>query len=419
MSDDIALLSAAELIAGYRDGSLSPVAATEAALARIEAHNGKYNAFRLVDAEGALAAARESEERWHIKAPRGRVDGVPTSIKDILLTKGWSTPRGSKTVDLDQPWEEDAPCVARLREHGAVLLGKTTTPEFGWKGLTDSPLTGITRNPWNPERTPGGSSGGAKSAPQLRELEEGLIDPWVRTISLENSEGAVAQMHYYASHPQSFYGDGRASYDVPGIIRERLERTTEAFQLYLTGCGGDVAFGKYNDGSRLARDQLTARLQAGIEQSIAGLKRQPVEPMTWAVEPIKFPLRTDKAFSEAANRQLLANPNAKTSQRRKAAIALAWIERVKSGKPVELSCLSIGRVQMLHLPGEPFVQFQLAAQKMRPNRFVCVAGYGDCGTQVQTQLVRDHAFDLGTLHEPSSDSRPVNTSLATEMLRRT
>ncbi len=164
MSDDVALLSAAESIAAYRDGSLSPVEATEAALARIEAHDGKYNAFRLVDAESALAAARESEARWRIKAPRGRVDGVPTSIKDILLTKGWSTPRGSKTTDLDQPWDEDAPCVARLREHGAVLLGKTTTPEFGWKGLTDSPLTGITRNPWNPERTPGGSSGVAAVA---------------------------------------------------------------------------------------------------------------------------------------------------------------------------------------------------------------------------------------------------------------
>ena len=164
MSDDIAFLSAAELIAGYRDGSLSPVEATDAALARIEAHDGKFNAFRLVDTESALKAARDSEQRWHIKAPRGRVDGVPTSIKDILLTKGWATTRGSKTVDQDQPWEEDAPCVARLREHGAVLLGKTTTPEFGWKGLTDSPLTGITRNPWNPERTPGGSSGGAAVA---------------------------------------------------------------------------------------------------------------------------------------------------------------------------------------------------------------------------------------------------------------
>ena len=89
MTDEIALLSAAESIAAYRDGSLSPVEATEATLARIEAHDGKYNAFRLVDAESALAAARESEARWRIKAPRGRVDGVPTSIKDILLTKGW------------------------------------------------------------------------------------------------------------------------------------------------------------------------------------------------------------------------------------------------------------------------------------------------------------------------------------------
>jgi aspartyl-tRNA(Asn)/glutamyl-tRNA(Gln) amidotransferase subunit A len=86
------------------------------------------------------------------------------SIKDILLTKGWPTLRGSKTVDPKGPWNDDAPAVARLREHGAVLLGKTTTPEFGWKGVTDSPLTGITRNPWNPAMTPGGSSGGAAAA---------------------------------------------------------------------------------------------------------------------------------------------------------------------------------------------------------------------------------------------------------------
>ena len=164
MTDDIASLSAAELIAGYRDGSLSPVEATRAALARIEKHDPALNAFRLVDAERALEEARKSEERWRIKAPRGRVDGVPTSIKDLMLTKGWSTLRGSKATPEDQPWDEDAPCVARLREHGAVLLGKTTTPEFGWKGVTDCALTGITRNPWNPERTPGGSSGGAAVA---------------------------------------------------------------------------------------------------------------------------------------------------------------------------------------------------------------------------------------------------------------
>lgn len=164
MPDEIALLSAKDLITRYRDGSLSPVEATRAALDRIEAHNPALNAFILVDAEGALAEARISGERWRIGAPRGRLDGVPMSIKDILLTKGWPTLRGSKATPRDQPWDEDAPAVARLREHGAILLGKTTTPEFGWKGVTDSALSGITRNPWNPERTPGGSSGGAAVA---------------------------------------------------------------------------------------------------------------------------------------------------------------------------------------------------------------------------------------------------------------
>ena len=164
MTDDPALLPAATLVKLYREGALSPVEATRAALARIERHDGTLNAFRLVDHEAALEAALRSEERWQIKAPRGRLDGVPVSIKDLVLTKGWPTLRGSKAVDPDQPWDEDAPAVARLREHGAVLLGKTTTPEFGWKGVTDSPLTGITRNPWNPDKTPGGSSGGAAAA---------------------------------------------------------------------------------------------------------------------------------------------------------------------------------------------------------------------------------------------------------------
>ncbi len=164
MSQDPALLTACELRDRYREKALSPVEVTEAALARIERLDPQLNAYLLVDAEGALAAARESERRWHKGEPRGLLDGVPTSVKDILLTEGWPTLRGSRTVDPDQDWTEDAPGVARVREHGAVLLGKTTTPEFGWKGVTDSPLTGITRNPWNLGKTPGGSSGGAAAA---------------------------------------------------------------------------------------------------------------------------------------------------------------------------------------------------------------------------------------------------------------
>jgi aspartyl-tRNA(Asn)/glutamyl-tRNA(Gln) amidotransferase subunit A len=164
VSEDLAYTPATELIDGYRAKRLSPVEATQAALDRIAVHNETLNAFLLVDGEGALAAARESEARWAKGQSLGEVDGVPTGIKDIVLSKGWPTLRGSRTVDADQAWDEDAPCVARLREQGAVFLGKTTTPEFGWKGLTDGPLTGITRNPWNTDKTPGGSSGGASAA---------------------------------------------------------------------------------------------------------------------------------------------------------------------------------------------------------------------------------------------------------------
>lgn len=165
--DSIAALSATELLRLYRRRRLSPVEVTEAALARIDRHNATVNAFCLVDRDAALAAARAAEERWLRGRPCGLVDGVPCTIKDVLLTRGWPTLRGSRTVNPKQSWDEDAPATARLREHGAVLLGKTTTPEFGWKAVTDSPLTGITRNPWNLSCTPGGSSGGAAVAAAL------------------------------------------------------------------------------------------------------------------------------------------------------------------------------------------------------------------------------------------------------------
>jgi aspartyl-tRNA(Asn)/glutamyl-tRNA(Gln) amidotransferase subunit A len=151
----------------FASGDASPVEACRAVLARIERFNPKFKAFVRVDAEGALSAARASEVRWRDKSPLGPLDGVPVSIKDLILTKALPTLRGSFTVDEDQPWDVDAPVAARLREAGAVLLGKTATPEFGCKGETNSPRSGFTRNPWNPARTPGGSSGGAAVAVAL------------------------------------------------------------------------------------------------------------------------------------------------------------------------------------------------------------------------------------------------------------
>lgn len=167
MAEDIAYLPAAELTAAYARGEVSPVEVIRAVLDRIERLDPEVNAFCLVDADAALRDARESEGRWHRGQPRGLVEGVPASIKDMFLTRGWPTLRGSRAIDPDQQWREDAPVAARLREHGAVLVGKTTTPELGWKGVTDSPLTGVTRNPWDTGRTPGGSSGGSAAAVAL------------------------------------------------------------------------------------------------------------------------------------------------------------------------------------------------------------------------------------------------------------
>ena len=160
-----AFLSVTDLLAAYRAGTASPVDAVREAYQRIERIEPKINAFcMLADRDELLARARDAEARWRAGKPAGALDGVPLTVKDAILAKGWPTRRGSRTIAADQPWNEDAPAVARLREQGALILGKTTTPEFGWKGVTDSPLSGVTRNPWNPALTPGGSSGGSAAA---------------------------------------------------------------------------------------------------------------------------------------------------------------------------------------------------------------------------------------------------------------
>ncbi|MEV0205761.1 amidase [Streptomyces sp. NPDC050788] len=160
-------LTAARLVEGYRKGEFSPEEATRAALERADRIQPDVNAFVRLLADEALTQARESTERWRRGAPLGPVDGVPTTVKDILLLRGAPTLKGSKTISENGRWDEDAPSVARLREQGAVFLGKTTTPEFGWKGVTDSPQSGVTRNPYDPTRTAGGSSGGAAAAVAL------------------------------------------------------------------------------------------------------------------------------------------------------------------------------------------------------------------------------------------------------------
>lgn len=167
---DLCAMSALELAAAYRAGTLSPVEATEAVLAAADRINPQLNALCIIDHEGALAAARAAEQRYRDHAQIGPLDGVPTTLKDVFLTAGHPTVRGSHLLadipGADDPasYTEDAPVTAATLAAGCVVVGKNTTPEFAWKGVTDSPLQGITRNPYDPDLTPGGSSGGSSAA---------------------------------------------------------------------------------------------------------------------------------------------------------------------------------------------------------------------------------------------------------------
>lgn len=156
-------MGAAELRVAYAAGRLSPVEVVCASLDRAEVVHARFNAFSRIDREAAVSQAQASEDRWRRGKPLSGVDGIPATIKDLVWVKGWPIRLGSRTTG-DATSEYDAPAVARLRSAGVIFLGLTTTPEFGWKAVTDGPLTGVTRNPWNPDLTPGGSSGGAAVA---------------------------------------------------------------------------------------------------------------------------------------------------------------------------------------------------------------------------------------------------------------
>lgn len=162
-NDEVCQQSVRNLTRAFASGELSPIEVADAALARAEHVNATLNAFTAIDRGGALAAARASEQRWRNQAPLSPIDGVPTTIKDIVLCQGLDVRYGSK-VTPDVSAQPDSPSVSRLKGAGAVILGITVTPEFGWKAVTDNCKDGITRNPWDSTKTPGGSSGGAAVA---------------------------------------------------------------------------------------------------------------------------------------------------------------------------------------------------------------------------------------------------------------
>lgn len=211
--------------------------------------------------------------------------------------------------------------------------------------------------------------------PELRAAPDGNIDPMLKTITFAHGDKPLVRLHYYAIHPQTGGGDGRVGVDFVGNACDRLERQEGIMQVYFTGCAGDVTAGKYNDGSPEAREELAQRLLSAMEAAIAATRTVPLTGVTWRTLPLELPARTDAGFTLAENLAILANPKSADRARIAAASRVAFHER--SGRPIQLSVLEIGTVRILHLPGEPMVEFQQFAQKLLPGCFVAVAGYGD------------------------------------------
>lgn len=224
--------------------------------------------------------------------------------------------------------------------------------------------------------------GSACKDEKLRDLPEGLIDPFVRTIAFFNKDKKIAACHFYAVHPMSFYADGRVTSDFAGLARKaRQSQDRKCTHIYFTGCAGNIAAGKYNDGSKASRIELTQRLLEGIVASESRLEMTGTSGLSWKTAEMVPMARPQPSISEMM--KLIANRDDPTINANRIALELAFHQRAQKRIPIVLGSLQVGPVRTLHLPAESFVEYQLNATKIARARqndaFVATAAYGDGG----------------------------------------
>ncbi len=209
---------------------------------------------------------------------------------------------------------------------------------------------------------------------------EGIVDPYVRLVAFFDGERPLAVMTYYATHPQSHYGRGGVSADFVGVARAAREKALpDVAHIHFNGAGGDIAAGKYNDGSPERRPLLAGRLERGMKAAWEDVRKTPVRcaDVRWRVVPVQLPVRA--TITEDGCLKRVDNVDLRMRDRVFAARDLAWRRRMDSGHRIPLACLEMGTARVLHMPGELCIEYQLAAQRMAEDKFVCMAAYGDLG----------------------------------------
>ena len=225
---------------------------------------------------------------------------------------------------------------------------------------------------------------------------EGLIDPMLKTISFWNGDKALLAINSYAVHPMSYYGRGGVSYDFVGMAREQHRRQTGVPQIYVSGCSGDVVAGKYNDGSTDQRRELAERLRTAMQLAWEATERRPLTQIAFRNVQFQLPFHAGEAFSKAAMLKTLRNENAEVSERILAAMGISSRLRIEAGKAIDMPCIDLGDAQIVLLPGEAFVGYQIMAQQMRPDVLVMPIGYGECWPgYIPTEAAFDDGFNHG------------------------
>ncbi len=227
----------------------------------------------------------------------------------------------------------------------------------------------------------------ATKDPGVREFPEGVIDPILKSISFWNADRPVAVLTYYATHPQSYYRTGQATPDFPGLARNERQKATGVLHVHFNGAGGNIGAGKYNDGAHENRQVLADRMATGMAQARERSRTVPLTAADVNWKSLSVALPPSAALDEEKLSSDLKNTALPARQRIEIASKLVWLRRCQAGEKIDIGCLTLGKARVLHMPGELFVEYQLAAQRMRPDLVVAMAAYGDyapgyIGTQI-------------------------------------
>jgi hypothetical protein len=231
--------------------------------------------------------------------------------------------------------------------------------------------------------------------PRIREMPEGLIDPWLKTLSFWNGNQPVGALNCYSTHPMTYYGQGDVSADFVGMARARRQKDTpDVAQIYLSGCSGDTMAGRYNDGNPANRPVLADRVYRAMLEAWNRTERRPLGQMKFRTEPLRLPPRKSAGFSREDMLQKLGNSSLPYLPRAEAALGLSWLKRCAQGRAIDVPAVDFGGAQLVLLPAESFVQYQLWAQEMRPDSFVVTAGFGECAPgYIPTAQAANEGYD--------------------------